>query len=69
MWLGIGPLSILVSFSFNLVLFVANRARNLQGPERHQFYRAIISRFWKSPFSFPLPIGGTCALKAEPQVQ
>ncbi len=55
--LGIGLLNILVSFS--LALFVAIRARNLRGPERHQFYRAILSRFLKSPFSFLLPTGVT----------
>jgi site-specific recombinase len=53
--LGIGLLNILVSFS--LALFVAIRARNLRGPERHQFYRAIVSRFLHSPLSFFLPIG------------
>jgi len=53
--LGIGLLNILVSFS--LALFVAIRARNLRGPERHQFYRAIAGRFLKSPLNFLLPIG------------
>ena len=55
--LGIGLLNILVSFS--LALFVAIRARNLRGPERHQFYRAIVGRFLRSPLSFLLPIGVT----------
>ena len=64
--LGIGLLNILVSFS--LALFVAIRARNLRGPERHQFYRAIIGRFVKSPFSFLLPIGVTATSKAGPSV-
>ena len=62
--LGIGLLNILVSFS--LALFVAIRARNLRGPERHQFYRAIIGRFLKSPLSFLLPIGVTTTTKTEP---
>jgi site-specific recombinase len=60
--LGIGLLNILVSFS--LALFVAIRARNLRGPERHQFYRAIGGRFLKSPFSFLLPIGVTATSRA-----
>ena len=53
--LGIGALNILVSF--NLALFVAIRARNVRGPERHQFYRALTRRFIKSPLSFMLPFG------------
>jgi site-specific recombinase len=65
--LGIGLLNILVSFS--LALFVAIRARNLRGPERHQFYRAIIGRFLKSPFSFLLPIGVGTSPKAATPVQ
>jgi len=65
--LGIGQLNILVSFS--LALFVAIRARNLRGPGRHQFYRAIIGRFLKSPFSFLLPIGVTSAPKSNQPVQ
>lgn len=64
--LGIGLLNILVSFS--LALFVAVRARNLRGPERHQFYRAIVGRFLRSPLSFLLPLGVTSADKAGPQV-
>ena len=55
--LGIGLLNILVSFS--LALFVAIRARNLRGPERRQFYRALVGRFLKSPWSFLLPTGVT----------
>jgi site-specific recombinase len=54
---GIGLLNIVVSFS--LALFVAIRARNLRGPERHQFYRALVGRFLNSPFSFLLPIDVT----------
>ena len=65
--LGIGLLNILISFS--LALFVAIRARNLRGPERHQFYRAIIGRFLKSPFSFLLPTGVTSVPKANLPVQ
>ena len=57
--LGIGLLNILVSFS--LALFVAIRARNLRGPERHQFYRAIIGRFLRHPLSFLLPTAGRTA--------
>ena len=57
--LGIGLLNIMVSFS--LALFVAIRARNLRGPERQQFYRAILGRFVRSPFSFVLPLGVTRA--------
>jgi site-specific recombinase len=64
--LGIGLLNILVSFS--LALFVAIRARNLRGPQRQQFYQAIIGRFLKSPFSFLLPIGVTVSAKTEPAV-
>jgi len=64
--LGIGLLNILVSFS--LALFVAIRARNLRGPQRRQFYQAIIGRFLISPFSFLLPMGVTVAAKTEPAV-
>ena len=52
---GIGLLNVLVSFS--LALFVAIRARNLRGPERHELYRALVGRFLKAPLSFVLPIG------------
>ena len=62
--LGIGLLNILVSFS--LALFVAIRARNLRGPERHQFYQAILGRFLRSPFSFLLPTGVTSLPEVEP---
>jgi len=62
--LGIGLLNILVSFS--LALFVAIRARNLRGPERHQFYRAILSRFLKSPLTFFLPIGVAASSEPSP---
>jgi site-specific recombinase len=65
--LGIGLLNILVSLS--LALLVAIRARNLRGPEQHQFYRAIMSRFLKSPLSFLLPIGVTASPKAVTPVQ
>ena len=65
--LGIGALNILVSFS--LALFVAIRARNVRGPERQQFYRALVRRFLKSPLSFVLPIGATSALKTDSPVQ
>jgi site-specific recombinase len=61
--LGIGRLIILVSFS--LALFVAIRARNLRGPERHEFFRALRSRLVKAPLSFVLPIGVTTLPKAE----
>jgi len=61
--LGIGLLNIIVSFS--LALFVAIRARNLRGPERHEFFRALGSRVMKSPLSFVLPTGGTVAGKTE----
>ena len=57
--LGIGLLNILVSFS--LALFVAIRARNLRGPERHQFFRALAGRFLRAPLSFLLPMGVTSA--------
>jgi site-specific recombinase len=59
--LGIGLLNIVVSFS--LALFVAIRARNVRGPALHQFFRALIGRFVKSPFSFLLPIGATATPK------
>jgi site-specific recombinase len=62
--LGIGLLNLLVSFS--LALFVAIRARNLRGPERHQFYQAIVGRFLRSPFSFLLPTGVTSLPEVEP---
>lgn len=61
---GIGLLNILVSFS--LALLVAIRARNLRGPERHQFYRAIAGRFFNSPLSFLLPIGVNSIPKRDP---
>jgi site-specific recombinase len=51
--LGIGALNVLVSFS--LALFVAIKARNVRGPERNLFYRALLSRLVRSPFSFVLP--------------
>ena len=59
--LGIGLLNILVSFS--LALFVAIRARNLRGPERHEFFKALAARLRKSPLSFVLPAGVTLAGK------
>jgi len=59
--LGIGLLNILISFS--LALFVAIRARNLRGPERHEFFQALAGRLRKSPLSFVLPIGVTAAAK------
>jgi len=59
--LGIGALNILVSFS--LALFVAIKARDVRGVERRQFYRALVRRFFKSPFSFLFPIGTTAAPK------
>jgi len=61
--LGIGLLNILVSFS--LALFVAIRARNLRGPERHEFFQALAARVMKSPLSFVLPTGGTVTAKTE----
>lgn len=51
--LGIGVLNIAVSFG--LALFVAIRARNVRGPERHQFFRALGRRMITAPFSFVLP--------------
>ena len=57
--LGIGLLNIVVSFS--LALFVAIRARNLRGPERHEFFQALVARLMKSPWSFVLPLGVTAA--------
>ncbi len=62
--LGIGLLNILVSFS--LALSVAIRARNLRGPDLHQFYHTIVGRFIKSPLSFLLPIGLTATTTVEP---
>jgi site-specific recombinase len=59
--LGIGLLNIIVSFS--LALFVAIRARNLRGPERHEFFQALGNRLMKSPLSFVLPVGVTVAGK------
>ncbi len=51
--LGIGVLNVLVSFS--LALFVAIRARNVRGPERNLFYRALLKRLVRAPFRFVLP--------------
>ncbi len=53
--LGIGLLNVLVSFG--LALFVAIRARDVRGPERNLFFRALGRRVLKSPLSFLLPIG------------
>ena len=53
--LGIGALNLLVSFG--LALFVAIRARNVRGPERTQFFRALAGRLIKAPWSFILPTG------------
>ena len=53
--LGIGVLN--VGVSFGLALFVAIRARNVRGPERNQFFRALAGRLLKAPLSFILPIG------------
>jgi site-specific recombinase len=57
--LGIGLLNILVSFG--LALFVAIRARNVRGPERNLFFRALGNRIWQSPLSFVLPVGAVGA--------
>ncbi len=62
--LGIGLLNILVSFS--LALFVAIRARNVRGPERHAFFRALVGRVVQSPLSFVLPIGLPASPKGAP---
>lgn len=51
---GIGLLNLLVSFA--LALWVAIRARNVHGPERRLFYRALFKRLSRSPLSFILPI-------------
>jgi site-specific recombinase len=53
--LGIGLLNVIVSFG--LALFVAIRARNVRGPERRLFFRALGNRFFSSPMSFLLPVG------------
>ncbi|HTI69620.1 MAG TPA: site-specific recombinase [Candidatus Limnocylindria bacterium] len=53
--LGVGVLNIAVSFG--LALTVAMRARNVKGPERKIFYRALGGRMLKSPLSFILPVG------------
>jgi site-specific recombinase len=53
--LGVGLFNILVSFG--LALWVAIRARNVRGPERQLFYRALLWRLVKSPLSFVLPVG------------
>ena len=53
--LGTGLLNILVSFA--LALWVAIRARQVRGPELHQFYRALLQRLVRSPLSFVLPVG------------
>ncbi len=52
---GIGLLNL--SVSFGLALFVAIRARNVRGPERIQFFRALGQRLVRAPLSFLLPIG------------
>jgi site-specific recombinase len=51
---GIGLLNLLVSFA--LALWVAIRARNVHGPERRLFYRALLQRLSRSPLSFILPV-------------
>jgi site-specific recombinase len=61
--LGIGLLNIGVSFS--MALFVAIRARNLRGPERHEFFRALVGRLVKSPLSFVLPVGVAAVARGE----
>jgi len=53
--LGIGVLNVAVSFG--LALFVAIRARDVHGPERQQFFRALASRFLRAPWTFILPTG------------
>lgn len=55
--LGIGAFNILVSFG--LALWVAIRARNVRGPERTLFFRALRRRLVRSPLSFILPIGAS----------
>ena len=55
--LGVGALNILVSFG--LALWVAIRARNVRGPERHLFFQALRRRVLRKPLSFILPIGVT----------
>ena len=53
--LGVGALNILVSFG--LALLVAIRARNVRGPERTLFFRALCNRMLHAPLSFILPVG------------
>jgi site-specific recombinase len=53
--LGIGVLNVAVSFG--LALFVAIRARDVRGPEREQFFRALARRFIRAPWTFILPLG------------
>jgi site-specific recombinase len=53
--LGIGVLNVTVSFG--LAMFVAIRARDVRGPEREQFFRALAKRLLLRPWSFILPIG------------
>ncbi len=53
--LGIGVLNVAVSFG--LALFVAIRARDVHGPERQQFFRALARRFLRAPWTFILPLG------------
>ena len=53
--LGIGLLNVVVSFG--LALFVAIRARNVRGPERRLFFRALGHRLFNAPLSFVLPVG------------
>lgn len=53
--LGIGVIN--VSVSFGLALFVAIRARDVRGPERNQFFRALAMRLLKAPWTFILPMG------------
>jgi site-specific recombinase len=65
--LGAGMLNLLVSFT--LALWVAIRARNVRGPELRMFYRALLTRLVKSPFSFVLPVGVTSVPKTESPVQ
>jgi len=53
--LGIGVLNVAVSFG--LALFVAIRARDVRGPERQQFFRALARRLIRAPWTFILPMG------------
>lgn len=48
-----------VGVSFGMALLVAIKARGINPPQRRAIRKAVVKRFFSSPFSFFLPVGST----------